>query len=275
MKPALSQICSLRSDFAEDVREYAAGGCDAIEIWLTKLETYLGSHTIDQVRQLCENHAVSLPVASFQGGLLTSQGDARRAAWDLFDRRLDMCAQLGVEVLVVACDIGRPLGKTDIERAQISLAQVAEHAAPRKVRVAVEFQATAALGNNLQTAAALVAEVAHPYLGLCFDAFHYQVGPSKPDDLALLTPQNLFHVQLCDLADRPRELAMDGDRILPGDGDFDFTQLLDRLRAIHYDGHVSIESMNPQFWQIPPRQFGEIAITALRKIMGLASMEGG
>jgi hypothetical protein len=34
---------------------------------------------------------------------------------------------------------------------------------------------------------------------------------------------------------------------------------------------VSIETMNPQLWQIPPRQFGEIAITALRKLLGLAA----
>jgi hypothetical protein len=30
--------------------------------------------------------------------------------------------------------------------------------------------------------------------------------------------------------------------------------------------------MNPQLWQVPPRQFGEIALTALRKLLGQASM---
>ena len=31
--------------------------------------------------------------------------------------------------------------------------------------------------------------------------------------------------------------------------------------------------MNPQIWQIPARQFGEVGMTALRKILGLASMD--
>jgi hypothetical protein len=31
--------------------------------------------------------------------------------------------------------------------------------------------------------------------------------------------------------------------------------------------------MNPQIWRIPPRQFGEIAMTALRKVLGQASMD--
>ena len=71
-----------------------------------------------------------------------------------------------------------------------------------------------------------------------------------------------------------RELASDADRILPGDGDLGpwIEPLVARLRQIDYAGHVSIELMNPQIWQIPPRQFGEVAMTALRKILGQASM---
>jgi hypothetical protein len=30
--------------------------------------------------------------------------------------------------------------------------------------------------------------------------------------------------------------------------------------------------MNPQLWGVPPRQFGEIAITALRRLLGQAEM---
>ncbi len=144
------------------------------------------------------------------------------------------------------------------------------HTAPR--RLALEFQAPATLGNNLQTAVALVEQVGSPSLGLCFDVFHYYAGPSKEEDLGLLTPENLFHVQFCDIVAVPREMAADADRVLPGDGDFRLEPIVERLRAIGYTGAVSIESMNPQLWQIPPRQFGEIAITALRKVLGLASM---
>ena len=68
------------------------------------------------------------------------------------------------------------------------------------------------------------------------------------------------------------ELAADSDRILPGDGDFFLSAIVEHLRRIGYPGYVSLELMNPLLWQIPPRQFGEIAITALRKNLGLASM---
>ena len=41
------------------------------------------------------------PVASFQGGLLTSQADARREAWQLFEERLALAGAVGISTLVI------------------------------------------------------------------------------------------------------------------------------------------------------------------------------
>jgi sugar phosphate isomerase/epimerase len=273
MQPALAQICSLESPFEKDIADYAAGQCRAVELWLTKLEGFIESRSMEAVRRLLDEHGVAAPAAALQGGLLASQGEARREAWELFARRLDLCRQLAIEVLVVACDIPAPLSQQDVERVRVSVRQAAQEAERSGVRLALEFQARAAVGNNLQTAAALVEEAGSPFLGLCFDAFHYYVGPSKTEDLGLLSRENLFHVQLCDLSDTPREFATDSDRILPGDGDIPLAPLIEQLRRIGYDRLVSIELMNPQIWRIPALQFGEIGMTALRKILGQAEME--
>jgi 4-hydroxyphenylpyruvate dioxygenase len=272
MKPALSQVCSLASPFEKDVADYAAGHCPAIELWLGKLEGYLETHTIADVQGLLDNGGVETPVASFQGGLLASQGDARREHWQHFEQRLALCRQLGVGTLVVAGDIQGPVGQQDLDRFVVSLRQAAERAGDQGVRIALEFQCRATIANNLQTAAALIDEIAHPALGLCLDAFHYYCGPSKLEDLAAIETDKLFHVQVCDLAGQPRELAADADRVLPGDGDFQLDLLVSAIRGLGYAGYVSVELMNPQIWAIPARQFGEVAMTALRKVLGQASM---
>jgi 4-hydroxyphenylpyruvate dioxygenase len=272
MTPALSQVCTLHATFEKDVEDYAAGQCRAIEIWLTKLETYLESHSLEDVRRLLEQHEMTAPVASFQGGLLVSQGDARREHWQHFQKRLELCGALGIKTLVVAGDVLGPMGEQDFQRMRVSLVEAAAKAGEQSVRLALEFQAKATYPNNLQSAAALVAEIGSPQLGLCLDAFHFFVGPSKESDLAYLSAENLFHVQVCDLAGQPREFAADGDRVLPGDGDFPLAAIVERLREINYAGAVSVELMNPAIWQIPPRQFGEVAMTAVRKVLGMASM---
>jgi 4-hydroxyphenylpyruvate dioxygenase len=205
MLPTLAQVCSLKSEFAVDVAEFAAGKCFSLELWLTKLEDYLRANSVEDVRRLLAEHQMAVPVASYQGGLLVSQGE-------------------------------------------VSLTQVAQLVGQAGLRAAIEFQAQAAFGNNLQTAAALVQEVGSPHLGLCLDLFHFYVGPSKLEDLGYLSTANLF-------------------RILPGEGDIPLRPILDRLREISYEGCISIELFNPHIWEVGPRQFGEIAMTSLRKLL--------
>ncbi|MBM4022283.1 MAG: sugar phosphate isomerase/epimerase, partial [Planctomycetes bacterium] len=148
----------------------------------------------------------------------------------------------------------------------------ATRAADAGVRLALEFDARATFPNNLQSAVALVEDVGRPSLGLCLDWFHWTVGPSKPLDLGLLSRDNLAHVQLSDITDVPREMAADADRILPGEGASPADDLVRRLVEIGYGGGVAVELHNPRLWQVPPRQFGEIAMTALRRLLGQAAM---
>ncbi len=96
------------------------------------------------------------------------------------------------ETLVVAADVFGALTQQDLERVQFSLGQAAEIAGREGVRLALEFQAQATLMNNLQTAAAFVAEVGSPHLGLCFDAFQYYMGPSKEETCSIWRPKTCF-----------------------------------------------------------------------------------
>jgi 2-keto-myo-inositol isomerase len=267
MVPTISQVACLNSPFDRDLEDFAGAGCQSVEVWLTKLETYLQSHSLKDVRYWLDKTRLALNVASLQGGLLASQGEARREAWELFGRRLDLCHELQIGMIVVACDVPQPLSQQTIERVQVSLVQLAQEVGKRGLRAALEFQADSAFGNNLQTAAALVADVASPHLGICLDAFHWHVGSSKTEDLGYLTADNLFHVQVCDLADTPRELARDAHRILPGEGDINLGSLIDCLQHIDYRGCVSIELMNPQLWQIPALQVADAGMAALRRLL--------
>jgi 2-keto-myo-inositol isomerase len=270
MHPCISQVCSLASPFEDDIDGYADAAGSSIELWLTKLEKYLATNNIDDVRSRAADRELKLAAAAFQGGLLISQGEARQVAWEQFQRRLELCALLHIPVLVVVADFLGPFNHSDIERAQVSLQQAGEAASSHGVKLAIEFQARNSFVNNLETAVMLAGSAANPNVGICLDLFHFFIGPSKFDDLALLTNDNLFHVQVSDVADRPRELATDADRILPGDGDFHLQPVFEYLRQIGYSGAVSLELLNPQFWQIPARQVGEIGLTALRVALGQA-----
>ena len=253
--------------FADDVGAYADGGCTAMEVWLTKLETHLESHSAADTRKLVEDRGMTLAAASYQGGLLLSQGEQRKAHYDHFKRRLDLCQGVGIGTLLLVADFVGKVETIDLERAVVSLRQAAQWAAGFGVRLALEFRGSNTFCSSLDTALSLVAACGESNAGVNFDVFHYYTGPSKFEDLGRLTKQNLAFVQLCDVAGVPRELASDNDRVLPGDGDFQLQPILGQLDAIGYDGWVSVELMNPTLWQVKASRVAEVSMAALKRIL--------
>jgi sugar phosphate isomerase/epimerase len=246
-----------------DLPAFARGGFGAIEFWLTKLETYLEGHSIENVRALLESHHLEPAAAAGQGGLLLSRGAERATHWSLFRRRLEFLRELGVPTIIVAADHAREFTADDYARAGVSLCEAAELAGSFGLRIALEFQRSARFCTSIDTTLALVAACESSHVGVCLDLFHYYTGPSKFEDLAHLSRDSVAWVQICDLSGTPRELAADSDRILPGEGDFLVEPILDHLEAIGYDGYVSLELLNPQLWQLPADRVADFGYQAV------------
>jgi 2-keto-myo-inositol isomerase len=270
MQICLSETTTLPASFAEDVEACATGGFDALEVWLTKLETHLESHSAADTRTMLADRRVRLPAAAYQGGLLLSQGPQRKAHYDDYRRRLELCQAFGISTLLVVADFATTVDNTMLQRAVVSLTQAGQWAAGFGVRLALEFRASDTFCTNLETAARLIAACGEPNVGICLDLFHFFKGPSKESDLELLSPQNLFWLQACDLSGVARELVADADRIFPGDGDLPLTIILGKLRDRGYDGFVSLELMNPALWKAKPSQVAELGAAALKRVLPLS-----
>ena len=253
--------------FADDLMAFADVGWQAVELWLTKLEKHLANTTIDDARRLLAERKLAPVAASYQGGLLLSQGEQRQAHFDHFRNRLGLCQSLGIPTLVLVADFAQRPDAMALQRAVVSLTQAAQWAGGFDVKLALEFRGGDAFCTSLDTAIGLVAQCGEPNVGVCLDLFHYYKGPSKPEDLAGLTRANLAHVQFSDVAGIPRELMTDSDRVLPGDGDFQFGPIVETLQRIGYEGYISLEVMNPVLWQMKLTQVAELGLMALRRVV--------
>jgi 2-keto-myo-inositol isomerase len=267
MKPCLSEVTTLPATFAEDVSAYGGVGWRAMEVWLTKLENHLQSHSVESTKELLGEQQIALVAASYQGGLLLSQGEARKAHFDHFRRRLNLCQEFSIPTMLLVADFAQRPDAIALERAIVSLKQAAQWADGFGVRLALEFRGADAFCSCLDTAITLVEQCGEPNTGVTLDVFHYYKGPSKPEDLERLTPANLAFVQLSDVAGIPRELAADSDRIMPGEGDFRIRPITDHLKSMGYEGYVSLELMNPMLWQAKPSQIAELGLSALSRFV--------
>ena len=104
MKPAISTVCSLNAPLETILEEYSAGQCRSIEVWLGHAEQYLDGKPTEALRELFLHHDCDPIAATFQGGLLTSQGDARREHWAHFKKRLALCSAVSIPTLILAGD---------------------------------------------------------------------------------------------------------------------------------------------------------------------------
>ena len=78
MKTALATVCSLDFTLPQILEDYEAARCDAVDLWLGHADAFLAAHDVAALRARLATHGIAAVAASFQGGLLTTQGDARR-----------------------------------------------------------------------------------------------------------------------------------------------------------------------------------------------------
>jgi sugar phosphate isomerase/epimerase len=273
MKPCISQATTMSTPLEADLPAFSRCGWTAVELWLTKLEAALQHQPIDAIRELMASHGLVPAAAAGQGGLLLSTGLERETHWSHFQRRLGILRQLGVSTLVLAADFVREPSIDDYARAANALGEAGKTAEQFGLRIALEFQKGSNFCASLDTALALVAGCGSGNVGVCLDLLHYQTGPSKYEDFAYLTTENLAWVQACDLSGTPRELAGDSDRIFPGEGDIQLAPIVDHLRHIGYDGYVSLELLNPRLWQVPADQVASLGLQALERVLRTSDRE--
>jgi sugar phosphate isomerase/epimerase len=273
MKLCLNQVTAGRNvptDLARDLAAMREGGWTAVEVWLRHWDGVFAAGGLRAARALLDDAGLVAAGACAQPGLYFSRGEQLGQYRDEIVRRLEQCQALGAPNLVVTpstpgAQLPGEVSIAALEYAADNLRWAGDRAASFGVRLGLEFLKGARFVNNLPTALTLANLVDHPQVGVVVDTFHLYAGLSKVEDLDLLrsAPERLFFVHVNDVpAATPREMWVDADRVLPGEGAFPLAAIVDRLRALGYEGYVSLELFNEAFaarWAADPAAAARVA----------------
>lgn len=243
---------ALSGTLPEKLDAAAAVGFDGVEIMEADLLAFDGSPS--DVRRICEGLGLSIELYQPFRDFEAMPEPARVRNLDRAERKFDVMQALGTDLVLVCSNV---LSATidDDARAAADLAEMAERAARRGLRVGYEALAWGRHVTRWGHAWRIVQRAEHPALGLIVDSFHTLALGDDPAGLAQVPAAKLFFVQL---ADAPK-LSMDvlswsrHFRNFPGQGELDVTGFTRAVLASGYAGPLSLEVFNDEFRAAPAR----------------------
>jgi len=262
---------TMKADLQTDVAVAAGAGFQALEIWASKMDRYLESHTVSDLKALFSAHGIQ-PASVNSIEFITFRNPEeyeeirRRCAW-----LSEVCRDLGCDRIVV---VPGPLpeggaGPEEVlEESVRVLRDLSGIATAFGVNLAFEF-----LGfpwcsvRTLESSREIVRETDRENVGLVLDTCHFFAGGSDPDSIGSLDPASLFIFHINDVEDRPRGTVEDAHRLLPGEGVIPLDDILRRLAGTGFDGLCSLELFRPAYWERDPEELAGEALRKVRRVL--------
>jgi 4-hydroxyphenylpyruvate dioxygenase len=248
---SIATVC-LSGNLLDKLEAAAAAGFDGVEIFENDLLTFEGSPA--EVRRVAEDLGLAITIFQPFRDFEAMPEPQRARNMDRAERKFDVMQALGTD-LVLVCSNTQDLAIADDARAAADLAEMAERAAKRGLRVGYEALAWGKHVSRWSQAWRIVQMAGHDSLGLIVDSFHTLALGDDPAGIAHVPREKIFFVQL---ADAPR-LSMDvlswsrHFRNFPGQGDLDVGGFLKAVVRSGYSGPISLEVFNDEFRAAPAR----------------------
>jgi sugar phosphate isomerase/epimerase len=280
VRVAVSQVTTLPSSFADDVRAYADAGLDGIGVWEIKLAEGRDAEALEllEVSGLESSAAIPLVPSILPLPLLGGPTDPAERV-EALCASLHRLAPFGPSGIV--CLTGTAQGRDPDDARAIAaqgLRTVADEAAGLGLTVALEpYQrdggAPWTIVSTIPEAVELIRDAGDPPgLGIQFDVWHLWNTPTLEEDIAREIGR-FAGVHVCDVREPTRGWA---DRALPGEGGAEVPRILRALDAAGWDGLYDIEifsdngtfgaaSYDDSYWDVPPDELLPRARAALQQ----------
>jgi sugar phosphate isomerase/epimerase len=246
----------------------AAAGYRGIEPWPQDIDRHLESGgTLKDLDQRLKDRGVKVigAIAFFEW--MVDDEARRKKALEDARRRLDQLAQIGASH--IAAPPAGDVEKVDLLRAAERYRAFLEAAAPSGVIPAVEVWGFAKNCYRLGQCVYVALESGHPQACVLPDVYHLYKGGSGLGGIRLLNPAMIAGFHLNDYpASPPRETIRDADRVYPGDGVAPLKQFIRDLHGIGYQGSLSIELFNPEYYKQDAKTVVKTAIDKARRVIG-------
>jgi len=260
-----STIRGQKLPLVEVIDIVSKAGYHAIEPWIDEIVHYRdGGGSLSDLRKRLQDAGLTVEDGIGFAAWIVDDPAQRAKGLEDAKRDMDMLAQIGGKHLAAP-----PVGATDITNFDLKKAAeryraLLEIGDQIGVVPMVEVWGFSKTLQTLGEAAMVAIGSDHPKACILPDIYHLYKGGSGFHGLKLLSASAVHVFHLNDYpAHPPRETITDADRVYPGDGVAPLQEVFRELKAIGYNGVLSIELFNHTYYSQDPLV---VAKTALEKL---------
>ena len=251
---------------ADALRAARNAGWDAVELRrLDFTRCFDKGMTNAQVLELVRRSGLKVGCIGTEYGLIFAQGDEKRRLLKVLEETCANAVALGCDLIMTAPGQNPP---TTLREAAANFREGGEIAKAHGLRFALEFNSAHNLINRLDAGAEVVKLADHPNCGLLLDAYHLERSGNGGRGFESYPPEKIFAFQYSDVPSGPPAAAKrPTDRLPPGKGKVQWREVFQLLREKNYQGYLSYEAPNPDYWSRPPEEVARDAVEATRKLL--------
>ncbi|MGL4465198.1 MAG: sugar phosphate isomerase/epimerase family protein, partial [Planctomycetia bacterium] len=250
----------------------ADAGYDGIEPWIGEIDKHVadGGALADAAKRMSDRGLKMESAIGFAEWIVDD--DAKRAkGLDEAKRCMDLVAKLGGRRLAAPPAGATQQADLDLLRAAERYAALCEVGEKHDVVPMVEVWGFSKTLNRLGQAALVALESGHPLACILADAYHLYKGGSDAAYWPLLAGGKMHVFHLNDYPNLPRETITDADRVYPGDGVAPLVTLLKTFTAMGYDGVLSLELFNRDYWKQPAALVAKTGLEKMKAVVAAAT----
>jgi 2-keto-myo-inositol isomerase len=225
-------------------------GYDGIELWINDVFEYVArGGEVSDLEKALSDQGLIVPsvIAMRQWG--DFEGWEHQLVLDEARRRFALGARLGAPFIVATPPLDNPKTSHLASRYR----ELLEIGRQEGIRPTFEYISFFKSVHTLKRAWEIVQEADDPDATLILDAFHNWNSGSTEDELRAIPLERISHYHIDDAdPNKASGTQTDPDRVMPGDGQIDLQAEIKVLREIGYDGTVSLELFNADWWAKDP-----------------------
>ena len=271
MDLAINGATTMKATLPQDIAAAGAAGFKALEIWAAKMDTYLESASVVDLKALLDGAGVRPASINSIEFITFRPPDEYETIKSRCQELCELAQAVGCEkIVVVPSPTPDGMGWDQIKDGSVRvLRELSELAAPYGVQLAFEFLGFSWCSvRTLGQCWDIVRETDRSNVGLVIDTCHFYAGGSALRSIDSVDPSKIYIFHINDVEERPLETIEDAHRLLPGEGVIPLDDIVDHLQGIGFDGLCSIELFRPEYWERDPGELAAAARTATLEIVG-------